>query len=261
MLERDATFDAAKVREAWDRAADAYAEGQASGRDYYRYEFFGPAQVDLCGDVRGMRLLDVGCGSGYFAREMARRGARVLAIDIAPRMIGHARDHEQREPLGIEYRVGDAAEIGSVFRGESFDMATSCVALQDMPDAATVMRGVRSVLARGRRFVASITHPCSDMPFRAWEKDENGRKRWLCVDRYFDRTALDYAWRGWAYDFTTPALHATLEDWVTWSLGAGFELRALREPRPTADAIRSRPDLEDAARVPYYVIFDLVARA
>src|SRR5688572_14122055 len=68
-------FDAGAVREAWDRAASAYAQGQASGRDYYRYEFLGPAQAAVCGEVRGLRLLDAGCGSGYFAREMARRGA------------------------------------------------------------------------------------------------------------------------------------------------------------------------------------------
>ena len=81
MEERPARFDAASVRESWDRAADAYAQGQASGRDYYRYEFLGPEQVAICGDVGELRLLDVGCGNGYFAREMAQRGARVTAIE------------------------------------------------------------------------------------------------------------------------------------------------------------------------------------
>jgi len=85
MPEHPTSFDARSARESWDRAAEAYAEGQASGRDYYRYEFLGPAQVAACGDVAGLRLLDVGCGSGYFAREMARRGARVSGLDISPR--------------------------------------------------------------------------------------------------------------------------------------------------------------------------------
>jgi hypothetical protein len=44
-----ARFDVESVRASWDDAADVYAEGQASGRDYYRYEFFGPAQLALCG--------------------------------------------------------------------------------------------------------------------------------------------------------------------------------------------------------------------
>ena len=60
MPERSERFDAGSVRDEWDTAADAYAEAQSTGRDYYRLEFFGPAQVALCGDVQGVRLLDVG---------------------------------------------------------------------------------------------------------------------------------------------------------------------------------------------------------
>jgi 2-polyprenyl-3-methyl-5-hydroxy-6-metoxy-1,4-benzoquinol methylase len=84
MPERSEKFDADSVRKEWDAAADAYAEEQATGRDHYRLQFFGPAQVALCGEVRGLRLLDVGCGSGYFAREMACRGAVVTAVDLSP---------------------------------------------------------------------------------------------------------------------------------------------------------------------------------
>jgi ubiquinone/menaquinone biosynthesis C-methylase UbiE len=253
-----ARFDADSVRQAWDGAADAYVGGQASGRDYYRYEFLGPAQIALCGDVRGMRLLDLGCGGGYFARAMAERGATVTAVDLSPRMIEHARRLESESPLGIDYQVADAADIGSLFQAGSFDMATSCIALQDMPNADRVLRAVHHVLRPAGRFVASITHPCTDTPFREWAREESGRKRWLCIDRYFDRGALEYRWQGWAYDFSTAAMHVTLEDWFGWIVGAGFGLRGFHEPRPSDEALRRRPDLEDAARVPYYAIFDLV---
>ncbi|HEX6058862.1 MAG TPA: class I SAM-dependent methyltransferase [Gemmatimonadaceae bacterium] len=246
------------VREAWDRAADGYDAAQASGLDYYRYEFFGPAQAAICGDVRGLRLLDVGCGSGYFAREMARRGAAVTAVDISARMIAHAERHAAADGLAIEHRVADAAALATLLPAASFDVATSCLALQDMPDPAAALRAVHAVLRPGGRFVASISHPCTETPFRRWERDGEGRKRWLCIDRYFDRVPMEFAWVRWSDPpFTTVALHATLEDWLTWSLDAGFALRALREPRPTEAALRARPELAAAARVPYYVVFDL----
>lgn len=258
MEKQPVKFDAESVTRAWDRAANAYAHGQATGRDYYRYEFLGPAQVAVCSEVEAVNLLDVGCGAGYFARKMAHRGARVVGVDISSRMIEHARNQEAMTPLGIDYRVGDAAEIDTLFPAGSFDAATSCVALQDMPEVARVLRAVYSVLRPQGRFVASITHPCSDTPYRAWERDEVGRKRWLCLDGYFNRGPMEYSWPNWAYDFTTPAVHATLEDWFEWILGAGFQVRALREPSPSEEALVSRPDLEDATRMPYFLIFDLV---
>lgn len=259
MLEPATRFDADSVRASWDDAADVYAQGQASGRDYYRYEFFGPAQLALCGDVRGTSVLDVGCGNGYFARELARRGARVTGIDISPRMIELARSQESAAPLGIAYHVLDAAALPAGFRRQSFGMATACLALQDMPDIGRVLQGVRALLRPGARLVASIAHPCTDTPFRVWERDSRGGKRWLCIDRYFERGPLEYTWRGWGRDFTTEAFHATLEDWFGWILEAGFHLRAFQEPRPTQPALDAHPDLEDAGRVPYFIVFDLVS--
>ncbi len=105
--------------------------------------------------------------------------------------------------------------------------------------------------------VASIAHPCTDMPFREWAKDASGRKRWLCVDRYFDRGPLRYEWNRWGYPFATSAHHATLADWFDWILAVGFSVEGVHEPSPTAQAIERHPDLEDATRVPYYVMFDL----
>ena len=179
------------MRELWDTAAGAYAEGQASGRDYYRLEFFGPAHIALCGDVQGLRILDVGCGTGYFAREMARRGARVTGVDISPRMLEHAVHAGSQDPLGIRYLVHDAANLLDRFAPGSFDMAASCLALQDMPEIPDVLQALHAVLVPGGRLVASIAHPCTDTPFREWAREASGRQKWLCIDRYFERGSLE----------------------------------------------------------------------
>ena len=68
-------FDADSIRREWDEASDSYAGRQEGGQDFYRYDFFGPEMAEACGDVNGLSVLDLGCGAGYFSREMAKRGA------------------------------------------------------------------------------------------------------------------------------------------------------------------------------------------
>lgn len=261
MPDTPARFDIPSIRDDWDAAADAYADAQANGMDVYRLALFGPAQVALCGTVQGLQVLDVGCGTGYFAREMAQRGAWVTGVDLSPAMLAHARRIEAETPLGIRYQVGDAAGLQRHFEPASFDLATACLSLQDMPNVAAVLAAVHALLRPVGRLVMSIAHPCSDTPFRRWAKDASGRKQWLCIDRYFDRGPVRYQWRGWKYGFATSAQHATLEDWLGWALAAGFTLRALREPQPSAAALRVHPELADAARLPYFLLLDLARAA
>ena len=51
-----------------------------------------------------------------------------------------------------------------------------------------------------------------------------------------------------------------LEQWSVWIEKAGLIIRRLREPRPTREALGVHPDLEDATRVPYFLILDLAVR-
>lgn len=60
-------------------------------------------------DLSGQRVLDAGCGTGTLATCLARRGAHVVAVDIAPTLVGLGREWSAREPGGgsIEFHVGD----------------------------------------------------------------------------------------------------------------------------------------------------------
>lgn len=53
MTDHAVQFDADSVRGSWDRAAATFDRAQMSGLDFYHCEFFGPAQVEMCDDVRG----------------------------------------------------------------------------------------------------------------------------------------------------------------------------------------------------------------
>jgi ubiquinone/menaquinone biosynthesis C-methylase UbiE len=113
----------------------------------------------LAGPVMGLRLLDLACGHGRIARELARRGARVIGIDISEALLAKARAADDRDPLGIAYVHADAASPRAL-DGEVFDGVVSSFGLSDIDDLDGALATVARVLNPGAYFVFSILHPC-----------------------------------------------------------------------------------------------------
>ena len=73
--------------------------------------------MELVGDLRGMAILDVACGEGFYTRMLRQRGAaRVSGVDLSQGMIDLARSQEAQHQLGIEYLVADARELPEMGR-------------------------------------------------------------------------------------------------------------------------------------------------
>lgn len=249
------SYDTNQARATWDFAAESYDGFQQAGNDFGRYEVFGPAHIALCGDVAGLDVLDLGCGNGYFSREMARRGARVTALDLSERQIELALTHEKEDPLGINYTVMDAEGAADHFARASFDLITACVSLGDMPDPARAIRGSFELLRPGGCFIVSITHPVTDVPRREWERDEHGARRALKIGGYFGGGIVNYRWRGprFPYEFSTATPHYTLAQWLNWFIDAGLVLRRIEEPCPTREVLQAHPDY-GAALIPEFLL-------
>ena len=247
-----------QARGLWDAAADEWNAFVEGGLDYYRTELHGPALLRECGDVQGREVVDLGAGQGWFSRELARRGARVVGVEWSPRLVEHARRLDRETPLGIRYEVADAAALASTVPPASADLVTACMSLMDMPRPDAVLRGVREVLRAGGRFVFSVPNPVTDSPYREWERDERGEKRALKLDRYFEAVAGLMSWNmpRLGRPFSTVQYRFTLEQWSMLLEGAGFVIARLREPRPEPAALARRPELHDASRMPYFLIVD-----
>jgi 2-polyprenyl-3-methyl-5-hydroxy-6-metoxy-1,4-benzoquinol methylase len=98
------------------------------------------------------RVLDVGCGTGTFARDLAgKRGARVTAIDLSPRMIEVAR-LRTHATLGIDYRVADFMELSP--RG--FDVVVSLNTLHHLPLATAVERMASALVPGGMLLIVDL---------------------------------------------------------------------------------------------------------
>lgn len=106
--------------------------------------------------LSGARVLDVGCGGGLLCESLARSGAHVTGIDLAPGMIEVARLHAAEEGLQIDYRHIAADEVAATEPG-SFDVVTCMEMLEHVPDPAR-MTATLAALVRpgGALFVSTI---------------------------------------------------------------------------------------------------------
>ena len=102
--------------------------------------------------LAGVRVLDVGCGGGLLCEALARAGATVTGIDLAPGMIEVARLHAAEQGLDITYKVTPVEEIG----GE-FDVVTCMEMLEHVPDPAKMTATLATLVKPGGAlFVSTI---------------------------------------------------------------------------------------------------------
>lgn len=111
------------------------------------------------GPVRGLRMIDIACGEGFYSRQFRAAGAEVLGVDVSTEMIRLAREREKREPLGIRYETADAADLGALVTQTGLDSFDIAVAqwLLDYADTREMLRAMCRSAARvvrpGGRFV------------------------------------------------------------------------------------------------------------
>lgn len=102
------------------------------------------------------RVLDVGCGGGLLAEALARAGAHVTAIDLAPGMIEVARLHALDASLAIDYRLAAAEEL-AVAEAGAFDVVTCMEMLEHVPEPeAMVATLARTLRPGGALFVSTL---------------------------------------------------------------------------------------------------------
>lgn len=102
----------------------------------------------------GARVLDVGCGAGLLSEAMARAGARVSAIDLAPELVRIARLHALEGGVDVDYRV-QAVEEAAAAEPASFDVVTCMEMIEHVPDALSVVRACAQALRPGGRLFVS----------------------------------------------------------------------------------------------------------
>jgi ubiquinone/menaquinone biosynthesis C-methylase UbiE len=215
----------------WESEAERWVRW-ARTHDHDAYWYFREGFFDLIVPAPGRRTLEVGCGEGRVARDLAVRGHRVTGIDTAQTLLRYA---QQDDSTGAYARAESRV---LPFLDRCFDLAVAYNSLQSLQvadDMAVTVREAGRVLDRGGRLCACVTHPVTDLG--AFTGDDSG-SQFVMRRRYFETVrvedtvqhgGLTMTFNGWTY---------SLEQYTVALEQAGFHIEAMREPLPTGPAGR-----------------------
>ena len=252
-LDRIRTMSSNKTRielnQEWLQLAPAWIRESREGRNLIRTALLDEPMLKACGDVRGLNVLDSGCGEGRFCRMLADRGAEyVLGIDLCEPMVRAAKELATRRDV---YRLADVQDL-SFLNDQTFDLAVSYLNQCDLPDFRANTREVFRVLKPGGRFIVANVHPMRSA-VGAWCKADDGTKRHVILDDYLNQGERHWSMLG--VEFTN--FHRTLSTYVQAYLGSGFSIEEIVEPTVDGQKLQLFPELEDEFRVPNFIIFVL----
>ncbi|MEP6625493.1 MAG: class I SAM-dependent methyltransferase [Acidimicrobiia bacterium] len=185
----------------------------------------------LLGEIRAKRVVELGCGDGARAVNLARQGASVIAVDPSADAVAGTRRAAEAADIRIEVHTGDFADL-AFLRGDSVDVAFAEGSLAGLADLGRVFRQVQRVLRAGAWFAFSLPHPFS---FVVNRDDEPAGALPMARDyltrSYFETDPVDGAYP-----------HRTAD--VFSALGrAGFRVDTLLEPEPTSGRRTAVPEL------------------
>jgi SAM-dependent methyltransferase len=211
-----------------------------------------PAFRSLLPDLRGKRLLDLGCGFGWHCRYARERQARsVVGVDLSDRMLVRAR--QSTDDPGIEYRHAAIEDID--FPADAFDIVISSLALHYVERLDLMCAKVHRWLAAGGAFVFSVEHPIvTARAAQDWHYGPDGERLHWPVDDYQEEGVRYARWLG----TEVVKYHRTLATYVNRLLDAGLRVSKLLEPEPPADMVAERPDWRDERRRPLFLLIAAV---
>ena len=201
-----------------------------------------PATLSLLPSVRGKRLLDAGCGPGAYAKILVRRGARVVGVDVSPKMLRLARE---RVGDKVELHLADLTKPMRFLRSKSFDIVISPLVIPYIRNLRRLFKEFYRVLKSPGILVFSDGHPFGDyLFFKKRRKAKN----------YFDTEVVGCTWSGFGVPVYIAGYRRPLNALLNPLIEAGFIIDRVVEPLPTEEFKKADPrNYRKLMRMPAFV--------
>lgn len=193
------------------------------------------------------RVLDLGCGFGWFCRWAREAGAAaVLGLDVSANMLARARATTPDPAIAYATADLETADLGT-----GWDLVYSSLAFHYLVDFAGLARRVHAALNPGGAFVFSIEHPIYMAPSRpGFVIDDAGRRVWP-IDRYLEEGERRTDWLAQG----VVKQHRTIGTYVRLLKEAGFTLTHLEEWGPSDVQVEADAALAQERQRPTFMLF------
>ena len=215
-----------------------------------------PALFSLLPDMKGKKILDLGCGFGEHCMEYIKMGAdRVVGLDISEKMLEIAKK-ENSDPK-ITYLHMPMEDLGQLkdTLGEDdlmFDVVISSLAFHYIEDFSGVLRNINSLMNKGGLFIFSQEHPLNTCftGKNRWTVDENGKKLHVNLMNYCVEKETECEW----FVDNVKRYHRMFSTIINTLIEEGFSIEKLIEPYPDEEILAKYPDYSDNLHKPDFLI-------
>lgn len=247
--------DDVDTRQVYDKNSDLWLRLSPSSLSDYTAR---PFVFDACGkNLEGKSVLDIGCGEGYCARELKKRGAGdYLGIDLSSNMIEVARLQEQQNPLGIDYRQSNVIDF-SVEKNYDICIAVFLFNYLNESDMTKTMSMVYQSLNTGGEFIFTIPHPFFPFMERTDKApfyfSSEGRNYFHDVDQQFQGEI----WKRDGARLHVQCVHKTLQSYFSSLAESGFSsIPFIKELTVTPEITEIDPDFfSPLLNQPLHILF------
>jgi SAM-dependent methyltransferase len=228
---------ARRNREEWDRWSAEFVEpgrkAWASAEPDWGIWDVPEAELGVLPQVAGMDVLELGCGTAYWSAWLARRGARVVGLDISKRQLDTARGFQR--DFGLQFPLIHASAEAVPLPDESFDLVLSEYGASIwadpyawVPEAARLLRPAGMLIFLVNGTILMLCMPDEDEVVPAGER---------LVRPYFGMHRFE-----WKSDSSVD-FHLGYGDWIRLLRRSGFDVEDLVEVRASAGALPNRWNL------------------